>query len=293
MYSKVPKVLHLILGKPIIQFVVDLSRSLLSNDIIIVVGRNAKAIKTVIGSGIRYVSQPRPLGTGDAAQKGIAHARYKDILILYGDVPLLQKNTVMGLIEAHRKKDVALSLLSCSVTNPSGYGRIIRKRTGQIIDIVEESDASSHQQQIKEVNAGIYFGSRTMFQKKLSSLTTDNTQVEYYLTDVVKMLLKSGKKVYAHKVDKEIEIMGVNTKTQLAEARKFIKQQWYTELMNRGVHIEDPDNTTIDLSVSVGDHVCIRPFSLIEGKTTIKNNQVIGPFTWIKDGVVMKRFKHV
>lgn len=293
MYSKVPKVLHRILGKPIIRFVVDLSHELLCDDIIVVVGKQAKAIREAAGTGLRFVIQSVPRGTGDAARLGIVKSRNPDILILSGDVPLLRKRTITAMIEAHRQRHADLTLLSCTVVDPYGYGRIIRRKSGHIKDIVEESDASLRQRRIREINAGIYFGARDILQKHLPKLKTTNVQGEYYLTDVVRTIIKERKKVHVHKIDDEMETMGINTQAHLAQARECIKKYWFDELMKRGVRIEDPTTTSVDLSVNIGDHVHIRPFSLIEGNTIIRNNEVIGPFVWIKDGIIMKPYKDV
>lgn len=283
MYSKTPKILHTILGKPLIEFVVDLAREIKTSEIVCVVSKKARAVRQALGTTVTYAVQPVPRGTGDAALKGMKMTRTDNILILYGDVPLLQPTTIENLMDHHEKHSAALTFLTCNMVNPYGYGRVMRQGK-KVLGIVEQSDTTPRQQQIREINTGIYFGRKSLIVDALCSITTDNTQKELYLTDIVRVLLKKRKKVIGRMIHKEEEIMGINSKEELARARDIVKRRWYAELMSRGVHIEDPTTTTIDLSVRIGDDVHIRPYTMIEGKTTIKKHSVIGPFAWIKDG---------
>lgn len=283
MYSHTPKILHTILGKPLIAFVVDLAHTINSAEIICVVSRNARDVRRVLGQRVRYAVQPIPRGTGDAALKGIAQAHHDNILILYGDVPLLQPATLQTLMNHHRTHNAALTFLTCTVANPFGYGRVLRYRS-KVQGIVEQGDATPQQQRIREINTGIYYCTKSLLVSALNSLTTDNRQKELYLTDVIRVFLKRRHKVIGLRIDSEDEIMGINSKAELARARQIVKNEWYARLMQQGVYIEDPDTTTIDLSVRVGDNVRIRPNTIIEGNTTIASNAVIGPFAWIKNG---------
>lgn len=277
--------MHTILGKPLIGFVVDLAREIKSSEIVCVVSKNARAVRQVLGTTVIYAVQPVPRGTGDAALKGMKKTRTDNILLLCGDVPLLQSITVENLIHNHEKHDAALTFLTCTMANPFGYGRVLRERK-KVLGIVEQSDATPKQQRIREINTGIYYGEKSLIVEALRSITTDNKQEELYLTDVIRVLLKKRKKVIGLMIDNEEEIMGINSKEELARARAIVKRKWYAELMQRGVHIEDPTTTTIDLSVRIGDNVHIRPYTMIEGNTTIKRHSIVGPFTWIKDGKI-------
>ncbi len=283
MHSKTPKILHTILGKTLIGFVVDLAREIKSSEIVCVVSKNARTVRQVLGTAVTYAVQPVPRGTGDAALKGINKTHTDNILILYGDVPLLQSATIEHLIHNHEKHGAALTFLTCTMANPFGYGRILRKGK-KVLGIVEQSDATPQQQRIREINTGIYYGRKKMIVDALRSITKDNKQEELYLTDVVPVLLKKGHNVIGLMIHNEEEIMGINSKGELARARAIVKRKWYAELMEQGVYIEDPTTTTIDLSVRIGDNVHIRPYTMIEGNTTIKRHAEIGPFTWIKDG---------
>ncbi len=293
MYSKKSKVLHEILGKPIISFVVDLAREIRSNEIVVVVGKNAKQLKQVCDDRVKYALQSIPHGTGDAAKKGIVASTNDNILILCGDVPLLQGETIIKLINHHKRENVDLTLLTCEVKNPYGYGRIIRNNNNDVVGIIEEADATPAQQNIKEINAGIYYGQKKSILSALSKISTDNRQGEFYLTDVVREMLKKRRKVVGLKISNEQEILGINSKTDLALVRELIKSKWFDQLMKQGVYIEEPQSTIIDLSVQIGNFVHIRPHTIIEGKTKIKNGSTVGPFVWIKDGKTVNHTKNV
>jgi len=287
MYSKTPKILYKILGKPMIQFVTDTAKECGSSEIIVVVGKNFKEVQTVLGNGIKYAIQDPPLGTGDAAKKGIAIASNPHILILYGDVPLLKKDTIQMMIENHFNKGAHLSVLTCRVNNPTGYGRIVRDENRNFLKIVEHSDATDEELKINEINTGIYFGKREEIVRVLEKITPQNRQKEFYLTDIVHKLISERRKVIGFEIKNEEEILGVNTKFDLTRIREILKRNWFEELMKKGVYIEDPATTTIDLTVKIGKFVQIRPFTLIEGNTTINDNEIVGPFVWIKDGEKM------
>jgi bifunctional UDP-N-acetylglucosamine pyrophosphorylase/glucosamine-1-phosphate N-acetyltransferase len=284
MYSKKPKVLHKILGRPIISFVIATARSLGADEIIVVVGRDSAPLKKILGDEVHYALQPVPRGTGDAARCGIDVVQHDRVLILYGDVPLLTMNTLLQIIHQHEKTTSDLTVLTCHLDDPCGYGRIIRDEHKRISGIVEQSDATETQASIHEINAGVYFGKTEEIKDALKQISETNNQGELYLTDIISVLLTAGKTVTAHKIYEANEIMGINSKSQLARARDIVKTRWLEELMMRGVFIEDPATTIIDLSVSIGSDVHIRPFSIIEGKTTIADGTVVGPYAWIKDG---------
>jgi bifunctional UDP-N-acetylglucosamine pyrophosphorylase/glucosamine-1-phosphate N-acetyltransferase len=283
MYSDVPKILLPILGKPVIQFVAELARDIASAETVVVVGRNGSLVRKILGDTVRYAVQPSPRGTGDAVQKGLAACRYPNILILSGDVPLLQKRTLQAMIEEHAAESAALTFLTCDFANPAGYGRIIRDRKNRVAKIVEEADATSVQKKIKEINAGIYFVRRDLLRQALKKVDAHNRQGEYYLTDIVRGFLARREKVTGFKIAADDEIVGINTKLDLLRVRTLIKERWFADLMKRGVLIEDPSTTNIDLSVRIGDFVQVRPYTFLEGKTLIPRGRTIGPFVWIRD----------
>ena len=293
MHSQTPKILHKILGKEIILFAVDFAREINSQEIIVVADQNIDKVKKIIGGGIKYVLQSMPLGTGDAALKGVSKAKFNNILIVNGDIPMLNPATIKAMITFHNKKKAALTFLSCKVRNPDGYGRVVRKSSGDLCGIVEHTDASAQQRKIIEINAGVYFGDRRAIVVALHSVDQHNQQAEFYLTDIVGVFLKTGKKVFAHKINDEDQIMGINTKYDLACVREKVKQKWYKELMEQGVFIEDPASTTIDLTVKCSRYVHIKPNVILEGETTIKERTVIDPFTFIRNGKRIKSRENV
>jgi bifunctional UDP-N-acetylglucosamine pyrophosphorylase/glucosamine-1-phosphate N-acetyltransferase len=225
MFSRSSKILFKILGKPMIQFVVDIAHSVNSDEIIVVVGKDEREIKKILGPEIKYATQTVPKGTGDATRVGIDIAKNPYILILYGDVPLLKKETIEAMIANHFNQNADLSVLTCLVSDPSGYGRIIRDRRGNLIKIIEQIDASEKELKVREINTGIYFGARKIIQDELINLKPDNKQGELYLTDIVHNLIKKKKNVLGFKITDEEEILGVNTKFDLARIQEIAKKR--------------------------------------------------------------------
>jgi len=284
MRSNTPKILHPILGKPIISFVLDLARAIGSDQIVLIVSDPSYEKSGAFGSDICLAVQEKPLGSGDAAQKGLSVAYHENVCILCGDVPLLRKETLVTMLDYHREKNADLTVLTCEMKNPYGYGRIIRGPGEQVTAIIEQIDATPEQQKIKEINSGAYVARRELLVSALKEVTNRNEQGEFYLTDAVRNIAAAGRKVCGYMTRDENEITGINTKAQLAQVRSLMKQTWFEKLMAKGVYIEDPATTSIDLSVEIGDSVHIRPHTLIEGKTKINDNEIVGPFIWIKDG---------
>ena len=230
MHLKTPKILQKISGKPIILFVVELAKNIKTDETIIVVGKNAKEIKTVIGNRVKYAVQSVPRGTGDASKKGIEISTNNNVLILCGDVPLLQKDTILKLLQYHDKTKADLIFLTCDVKNPFGYGRIIRDENKNVLGIVEHADATIEEQKIKEMNAGVYYGKKTLILSALNKINTQNRQGEYYLTGVVREMLKNRKRVVALKITNEKEIMGINSKSDLLNAEEIAKSNKFNRI---------------------------------------------------------------
>ncbi len=284
MHSKTPKVIHRILGRPLISFIIGKVNAIKCDEIIVVIGKNTNSIKKELGKTVRYAVQPIPLGTGDAARKGIEIAISTNVLILNGDIPLLSEHTLRGLINHHQQAKAHLTILTCLMKNPFGYGRILKDKRGRVAGIIEDTDATSKQQKVNEINVGAYYGNKQMILSALDNVKPQNQQGELYLTDIVKELYNQRKKIVGFRIYDEDEMMGINSQSDLTRARQIIKTRWFNELMSQGVRIEDPASTDIDLSVKVGKFVNIRPHTLIEGKTEIKDGTTVGPFAWIVDG---------
>jgi bifunctional UDP-N-acetylglucosamine pyrophosphorylase/glucosamine-1-phosphate N-acetyltransferase len=234
MNSKVPKIIHKILGKPIISFVIDRVKDINCPEVIVVVGKHEKLIKAELGRTVGYALQPIPLGTGDAAKKGIAKATHNNILILNGDIPLISEKTIGSLISHHKHEKADLTILTCIMKNPSGYGRVLRDKDNRISGIIEQIDATAKQQQIKEINVGAYYGNKKIILAALNMIKPQNNQGELYLTDIVKNLLENKRRVIGFKTNDEEEMMGINTKTDLARARRIIKERRFDRLMKKG-----------------------------------------------------------
>ncbi|MBN1383612.1 MAG: bifunctional UDP-N-acetylglucosamine diphosphorylase/glucosamine-1-phosphate N-acetyltransferase GlmU [Elusimicrobia bacterium] len=282
--SEIPKVLHKILGKTLIDRVLEKVRNKFKK-IVVVIGHKAGTVKKAINDkDIIFIEQKKQLGSGHAVRCAEKILKNFDgnVFILYGDVPLLKSETIRGLLYAHKKAKAACTVLTCELKDPYGYGRIIR--SGRIVQsIVEEKDAASEIKKIKEINSGLYvFSSKKLF-RALRQVKPDNAKKEYYLTDVISILRSRNENVYAYKIDNDSEIAGINNRYELAEAEGFLRKDILKELMYSGITIIDPATTYIDDSVVVEKDTIIMPLTIIKGRTKIKSKSVIGPFSYIED----------
>ncbi|MGC8820447.1 MAG: bifunctional UDP-N-acetylglucosamine diphosphorylase/glucosamine-1-phosphate N-acetyltransferase GlmU [Fervidobacterium sp.] len=284
MKSKYPKVVHEVLGKPMINWVVDLGKNF--GEVGVVVGHKADIVKKYLPNDVKvYVQEPQ-LGTGHAvmcAREFIVSD--DDLLILYGDVPLLSKETVEKLISEHEKNRSQVTVLTFVTDNPNGYGRIVRNH-GKL-RIVEEKDASEEERKITEVNSGIYIFSGKFLLDNLDKLSNDNAQKEYYLTDLVGV----AETVSTVLLDDITEVLGVNDRVQLAYLESVAKKKVLEKHMLAGVTIVDPSSTFIGPDVQIGVDTIIQPFTIIEGKTIIGEDCEIGPYTHIIDSVIANNVK--
>jgi bifunctional UDP-N-acetylglucosamine pyrophosphorylase/glucosamine-1-phosphate N-acetyltransferase len=230
------------------------------------------------------VSQAKQLGTGHAlAQVTTAHRTSGPVVVLYADAPLLRGETLKDLIAQHKKSGAVVTLLTATLDDPRGYGRIVRGRNGAFRDIVEEKDATDEQKQIREVNSGVYVFSGRELWPALAKLENKNRAGEYYLTDIVRLI--KGK-VHTLPVGDGNEILGINDRRQLAEAERVMRQRILDGLMTSGVTIVDPATTFVDADVQIGRDTVVLPFSVISGESTIGEDCVIGPFAQIRDSII-------
>jgi bifunctional UDP-N-acetylglucosamine pyrophosphorylase/glucosamine-1-phosphate N-acetyltransferase len=227
--------------------------------------------------------QALPRGTGDAAIKGLARVRRGLVLILSGDAPYLKRSSVEQMIQLHRRHRSDLTVVCAELADPGVYGRVIVGPNGQIRRIVEQIDASPQEKRVRLINGGMYLADADLLKKALTKLRPNNRQREYYLTDAVRIIIGQRGRVFPFVLKDASEVLGVNSKEELAEMRRLIKDDFYRELMRAGVLIEDPASTTIDLSVTFGREVVIKPNTVIEGATRIGDNCVIGPHVWIRN----------
>ena len=235
---------------------------------------------------VNWALQPEQLGTGHAVQQAMPGVPDDHlVLILFGDVPLVQAATMQRLVDAAADGE-ALGVLSVRMKDPTGYGRIVRDRAGTVARIVEHKDANQKERAIDEVNTGLMAASARHMREWLSQLRNDNAQGEYYLTDVVVMAAKAGLKVNAILADREDEVLGVNDKVQLAEVEAVYRRRRATELMLQGVTLVDPARFDARGPVTVGRDVHVDVNVVLEGKVTLGNRVRIGPNVLIRDSVI-------
>lgn len=290
MKSAYAKVTHKLGGKTIISHVLEAARALDPEGIVVVVGHDAKGVRRVVGEDVRFVEQAEQLGTGHAVmQTSKVLGDYEgDILILSGDVPLIRVESLEKLVEVHRQKKAACTLISAILKNPSGYGRVIRSATGWIQKIVEEKDTSLYEKAVEEINSGIYCFSADPLFRALEKLLPDNRQEEFYLTDVVGIFAGKGKVLAAVQLDNAREILGINSRADLASIEKILQQRIQKGHMINGVTIVSPDTTYIEATVRIGQDTIIYPFTVIEGDIEIGRDCEIGPFSHLRTRTVMK-----
>jgi len=285
MKSKIPKVAHKILDKPMINWVIDVAKKI-TNDIGVVLGNGKDQVQELLDDNIKIFEQRERLGTGHAVMSAEQFLDENDILILYGDVPFISYNTLNSLIEKHLKDNNSSTILSVKLEDPTGYGRIIKSQ-GEFVRIVEEKDADISEKQIKEVYTGIAVYKGKQLKEALHHITPQNAQGEYYLTDVFEYLEKVG----VVELENPTEVMGINDRIQLAEAEKKIRYEILKKHMLNGVTVQDPDSTYISGDVSIGTDTIIYPQTFIYGKTTIGEDCEIGPLTRIKDCIIEDNVK--
>lgn len=298
MKSEKAKVLHEVGGRPMLSYVLDRACEIGAKKTIVVVGHQADKVReSFSGSGVTFVEQKEQLGTGHAvmqAEKALSRFR-GDIIILSGDVPLITSETLKGLMEAHKKSRATLTVLTAEPEDPYGYGRIIKDSNGKIKKIVEEKDAIAKEKAVKEINTGIYCVDSEFLLKALKRIEPKNVQKEYYLTDIVGIAVNEKKRVATYRASDFKEVMGINSRIELAEAECITKIKTLENLMANGVTIIDPSSTYISQSVNIGPDTVIYPGAMISGNTTIGKGCSIGPGsiisnTRIGNGVKVKAY---
>lgn len=281
MKSKIPKVLHKVLDRTMIDYVIESANDINANDIMVIVGHQSAMVKSVIGGEVKYAYQKEQLGTGHAVMQALDFiGDNENILILYGDTPLIKQETLEKLVKIHNKEKNYVTVISSFVDNPTGYGRIVREN-GIFNKIVEQRDTTEKEAKIKEINTGVYIFNSNALKDALKNLSNDNSQNEYYLTDTLEIIKNTGHKVGIMVADDSTEFLGVNSKLELATATKVMKNRINNFHMQNGITIEDPDNTYIGKDVTIGEDTVILPGCIIEGKTTIGSDCIIGPYTRI------------
>jgi bifunctional UDP-N-acetylglucosamine pyrophosphorylase/glucosamine-1-phosphate N-acetyltransferase len=280
--SDTPKVLHDLCGRPLLAPVLDALASLNPTKTVFVVGRGAEAVQQAAQAETKkpltFAKQDRQLGTADAARTGDeALGDFDgDVLVVPGDTPLVTTKTLRALIAHHRNQKAAATILTATLDDPTGYGRIIKDKQG-VERIVEQTDATPTEKTIQEVNGGIYVFDRAALRSALTKVDKANKQKEFYLTDVISILREKGEKVLARVAANAEEILGVNDRAQLAAIAALLRKRTNEKLMAAGVSIIDPAFTYIDEQVKVGKDTVIHPPTFLIGTTVIGDGCEIGP----------------
>ena len=282
MVSDLPKPLHPLLGKPLINYVIDAAAPLSENPPVIVIGHGAEITKETLGDQLRYAVQDDLLGTGHAVQRAekLLSGQSDLILVLYGDMPLVRTQTLENLVKTQESNSGPLTLLTLLEDNPRGFGRIARDPAGMIQKIVEEVDATPEQLEIKELNAGMYCIKADWLWNSLEKLVPSSSG-EYYLTDLVELAANEGQQVASVQIEDPDELIGINTRIHLAETGQILRSRINREWMLAGVSILDPSTTYIDPEVTIGQDTVILPNTYLQKDTIIGKNCIIGPGTRI------------
>lgn len=288
MNTRLPKVLHEVCGRPMLEWVIEACRAAGVTRHIIVVGYGKEQIIEMYRStpDVEFVEQAQQRGTGHAVMccrqqlQGFAG----QTLVLCGDAPLIRTETLKVLIQKHSDENSAVTLATADMSDPTGYGRIVRDGYGNIQGIVEHNDCDQKQRQITEVNPGYFCFQTPLLLQALEKITPNNVKNEYYLTDALHILLHEGHKATAVTAVAAEDAMGVNNRQQLALVGKIMQARIQERLMKAGVTIVDPPNTWIDARAEIGQDTVIQPFTCINGAVRIGIGCRIGPFAYLYDG---------
>jgi bifunctional UDP-N-acetylglucosamine pyrophosphorylase/glucosamine-1-phosphate N-acetyltransferase len=286
MRSGLPKVLHPLAGRPLLAHVLDSAAALQPAEIRVVCGHGGERVREVFArQPIRWIEQREQRGTGHAARLALAGVRARDVaLILYGDVPLVEPRTLRRLVK--QAAGGKLAVLTARVADPTGYGRIVRGRRGEIVAIVEERDASRTERAIGEINTGLMACQAARLAKLVAGVKADNAQREYYLTDVIALAVRGGLPVVAVAAESAEEVMGINDQLQLAEAGRILRRRIARRLMSAGVRLLDPERIDVHGTLRCGRDVVIHPDVLFEGEVRLGDGVVIEAFNRIRDANV-------
>jgi len=286
MRSNLPKVLHPVAGRTMIRHVVDTARLLKPDSIIIVHGHGGDLVKeSLADDDITWVEQTEQLGTGHAVAQALPHVDDETLLlVLYGDVPLIQAQSLNELIR--QSDDSSIALLTCELSDPDGYGRIIRDTHDQVVAIVEQKDANLSQLAINEINTGIMTVPARFFRSAYPRIGAANAQQEYYLTDIIELAVKDALAVHASVSDDEDEILGVNDRIQLAMVERFHQERAAWKLMIDGATLIDPSRVDIRGELNIGRDVVIDVNVVFEGHVSLADGVHIGPHSVIKNSQI-------
>ncbi|MEN3046063.1 MAG: NTP transferase domain-containing protein [Candidatus Hydrothermales bacterium] len=283
--SEKSKVLHDLLGKPVIFYILDALRELNFEKIFVISGKNHEELIKSLPPYVAVMEQKVPLGTGDAVRVALEHIESGEIFILPGDAPLLRAQTLKKLLEKHTKERNACTFLTATLKDPTGYGRVIRKN-GKPVRIVEEIDATEKEKEIKEVNAGVYIFKAEILKEIILDIKPDNKKGEYYITDCIEILSLKKEKIDTLTLNDPEEMLGINTREDYEKVFKILKERIIKKWMENGVTITEKESIYIESEVEIGKDTIIYPMVYLMGKTKIGKKAKIGPFVTIKDSII-------
>jgi len=289
MKSSLPKILHPILGQPIISYVLESVSAISPESTILVLGHGANEVRRSLDyNKIDSIVQKKQLGTGHAVYTTRKKLRNFDgtIVIVNGDSPLLSPATLRKLIRSHQRTKSVLSILTADLLEPHGYGRVIRNGRGEVVRIIEEKDANANQRSITEINSGVYCVESRYLWKVLGQIDRNNDQKEIYLTDIVEIASRDGKKINGIVSKDSEEILGINNRVELSRVEEIIRKRINNKHMLSGVTIVKPDETYISPQAYIGSDTILFPNSFIYGNTQIGKGCKIGPIVWIEDSKI-------
>jgi bifunctional UDP-N-acetylglucosamine pyrophosphorylase/glucosamine-1-phosphate N-acetyltransferase len=287
MKSELPKVLHPLAGKPMVQYAVETAADLTSEKPLLVVGNGADQVRRAVGDRVIYVEQKEQLGTGHALlqTRPLLEGRRETVLVWYADMPLLSADTLRQLIELQKEGKGPIAMLTVEADDPMGFGRILRDESGRVVGIVEEAVATDAQKAIKELNCGVYCFDGDWLWPHLTQLPL-SPKGEYYLTDLVVMAVAEGQAVEALKIGDVTEVLGINERTHLAQAEAVMRQRINEKWMLEGVTLLAPALTFIDATVEIGQDTVVYPNTHLEGATVIGRQCRLGPTTIVRDSTI-------
>ena len=297
MHSNLPKVLHPIAGKALVSHVIDTARSLSPQTLCLVYGHGGDAVRTTLAApDLAWALQEPQLGTGHAVQQALPHLKGDGTtLVLYGDVPLIQAETLKRLLQAAQD---ALAILTVELDDPSGYGRIVRNAKGEVVRIVEQKDSTPEERAVREINTGIMAMPTARLGEWLGRLSNNNAQKEYYLTDIVSMAVTDGLPIHTANPKHAWEVLGVNSKVQLAELERVAQRSKAVTLMEQGVRLADPARIDVRGTLKCGRDVFIDVNCVFEGKVVLDEAVEVGPCCVLKNarigaGTRLAAFTHI
>lgn len=279
MKSELPKVVHPILGKPMVSYVIEAVRTVGGEKITLVTGYKSELVQDALaGENVAFVEQAQQLGTGHAVQcfARTLEATPEHLLVVCGDTPLISSDTLSEMIELHKLHKPAITMMTLKMKDPGNYGRVLRK-DGKVCAIREARDCSQDELKVNEVNLAVYLFEGQFLKNNIFSLNSSNRQNEYYLTDLVEMAVAQNLQVISCIEKDESSTLGINSRQHLAQVSAILQQQILERLMNAGVTITSPQNTFIGPDVDIAPDTTIHPGTMISGKCNIGRDCIIGP----------------